>query len=81
MVADILNRPVTLLDSHNGAAFGAALQALWMLDGKQSISHLCAEHVEEKLTTVIEPNQENQQRYHREYLRFSRAVELVRNFY
>ncbi|ODA33913.1 xylulokinase [Veronia pacifica] len=82
IVADVFNRPVLLMDSHNGAAFGAAIQALWLLENEhQNIVSLCNEHVEQRLTSRIEPNALSVKKYRLEYQRFVRAVSTVKAFY
>jgi xylulokinase len=49
MVADVFELPVDVPAQAEGAAFGAALQALWALDhaggGQAGIAALAAEHV------------------------------------
>lgn len=45
MVADVFNLPVQVPAQQEGAAFGAALQALWACSGTQSLVSVATEHL------------------------------------
>jgi xylulokinase len=84
MVADIFALPVTVQATDEGAALGAALQALWMHDGKDSgadmqdflDSHLALD--DSRGCAVDSERSEVYARYYAEYLRH---VEVVSPLY
>jgi len=71
MAADVFDLPVAVTDQTEGAAFGAALQALWALDhasgGKAEIAALAREHV--------------RCAYREPYQRFLRHLQSAQQFY
>ncbi len=76
IVADVFDLPVTVQRIDEGAAFGAALQAMWMHQSS-SLAELVHEHVEVDEASTCEPDGEQSARYdeyYREYLRHSDAV-------
>ena len=84
MVADIFALPVTVQVTDGGAALGAALQALWTHDGKDSgadmqdflDSHLALD--DSRACTVDSERSEVYAQYYAEYLRH---VEVVSPLY
>lgn len=85
MVADICRLPVVNLKQNEGAAFGAALQALWALecahDNQCTISVLVAQHVEVDTSTYCAPNTASADLYDTVYKNYQRALDLVSAFY
>jgi xylulokinase len=85
IVADICQLPVTLLQQEEGASFGAALQALWVLQrqGGDSISIEDITTVQlsrnESLCTC--PDQGNVDVYEDGYRAYRRAVDQVTPLY
>jgi xylulokinase len=85
MVADICRAPVIALAQEEGAAFGAALQALWALqcsDGNScDIADLVNRHVIENGSSLCLPNPPTAALYDNIYSEYRRAVDTVAPFY
>jgi xylulokinase len=80
IVADICNAPVTVLKNEEGAAFGAALQALAMLKG-EDIGKLVEEHLQPDVKRCCEPRASAVDFYNETYQTYQRAVEQVAALY
>ncbi len=80
IVADICNAPVTVLKNSEGAAFGAALQALAMLDAAD-LSVLVNEHLERDAARCCEPRPSAVNFYNENYVEYQRAVDKVAALY
>jgi xylulokinase len=85
IVADICQAPVVTLAQNEGAAFGAALQALWMLESTSGnagdIAVLVDQHLEEDDTSRCEPNDAAVARYNNIYSDYRRAVDAITQYY
>ncbi|HXC59029.1 MAG TPA: xylulokinase [Steroidobacteraceae bacterium] len=84
MVADVFDKPVEVPEQAEGAAFGAALQALWATQtaGKPAdLADLTREHV--KLTTDLgtAPNGEAASLYRSVYGQFLRHLDAAKSLY
>ena len=81
IVADVCNLPVTLLAQDEGASFGAALQALWVLqrqhDRSTSIEAVTSEHLASRPDACSKPDPVNTRRYQRGYAAYQRALVQV----
>jgi xylulokinase len=84
IVADVCRLPVTQVEVDEGASFGAALQALWVLrrrtDRSLSIADLVAEHVRPRPDLGAVPRPAEAERYQRAYAAYRRAVAEVAPF-
>ena len=80
IVADICNAPVTVLKHDEGAAFGAALQALAMLNGEGMVN-LADEHLQPDVERCCEPRPSAVDSYNQIYQTYQRAVGQVAQFY
>jgi xylulokinase len=84
VVADVCGLPVTQVAIDEGASFGAALQALWVLrrqtDPSLSIAELVADHVRPRPELGAEPRAAEGERYERGYVTYRRAVAEVASF-
>jgi xylulokinase len=85
MVADIFALPVEVPEQTEGAAFGAALQALWALDraggGTADIAALAREHVRCTPTLAARPDLAHSAIYQDRYPEFLRHLESTKQFY
>ena len=82
VVADVFNVPVTVLQNNEGAAFGAALQALAMLEGSAAnIEKLTGEHLARDEALCCEPRPSAVNFYNESYNEYQLAVEKVAAFY
>ena len=82
VVADVCDAPVTVLKNEEGAAFGAALQALSMLEGESSdIGSVTAEHLAVDDKRCCEPRPSAVNFYHETYQQYERAVAKVAALY
>ena len=82
VVADVFNAPVTVLKNNEGAAFGAALQALAMLNGKDTdLSALTREHLVKDDARCLDPRPSAVNFYNDSYNEYQRAVEKVAALY
>ena len=85
MIADVLNLPVKVPSQPEGAAFGAALQALWACEGNAGPSRSLAEVVDEHLqfddALSAQPDPQRVGAYARAYARFSQILQTVTPLY
>lgn len=81
-IADIFQLPVVMLKGEEGASFGAALQALWVLQKQQdrniSIADICREHVERDHDKCIEPDNKNIKAYESGYTKYREVLDTVK---
>jgi xylulokinase len=81
IVADVCELPVTLPEQDEGASFGAALHALWVLqrrtDEKASIGNITGEHVRLRPDASRMPDDANVRRYASGYSAYRRAIEVL----
>jgi len=80
IVADVCDAPVTVLKNDQGAALGAALQALAMLKG-EDIGKLVEEHLQPDMKRCREPRAAAVDFYDETYRTYQRAVEQVAALY
>jgi xylulokinase len=82
VVADVCNAPVVMLRQEEGAAFGAALQALAVLDDAgDELPALVLDHLEPDPDRSAEPRPSAVSFYQDTYTRYQRAVESVAELY
>ena len=82
VVADICNAPVTVLEQTEGAALGAALQALSVSPGNEStVEELAAENLTANPHKSVEPRQSAVTFYNDRYASYQRAVDRVADLY
>lgn len=85
MVADVFNLPVDVPVQAEGAAFGAALQALWSLRHEQGdavdLPTLVLEHVATDASLSAQPDPARAADYSRHYARFLQHLDAVRPLY
>ena len=78
IVADVCNLPVTLLAQDEGASFGAALHALWVLerqqDGSVTIDDITRQHITLEPGLSRAPDSANVARYQESYAAYLQAV-------
>lgn len=81
MMADVFGRKVICPLVEETAAFGAALQAWWMFQGRrgqtQPIDELVAEHVPSDGVDLL-PNPDNRERYETVYREYLEVMELLK---
>jgi len=81
IVADICDLPVSVPEQDEGASFGAALQALWILErrnnGTAGIADLTGEHVSLRPEAGRTPDKRNVERYVHGYAAYRRAIEAL----
>ncbi|HEX5788952.1 MAG TPA: xylulokinase [Woeseiaceae bacterium] len=79
IVADVCRLPVTLLEQDEGASYGAALQALWLLERRDdpsvAIAVVTERHLSPRPAASREPIGENADRYVDAYAAWRRAVD------
>lgn len=80
MIADICNSPVTPLAQDEGASFGAALHALWVLEGGE-IHQITQDHVVTNEALACLPDTASHHVYADAYARYRRAVDHMSDFY
>ena len=80
IVADVCGIPVKMLKSDEGAAFGAALQALDILS-EDSLANLTNTHLETDSSRCCEPQSSAVEHYSGVYESYQLAVEQVANLY
>ena len=80
IVADICNAPVTVLKHDEGAALGAALQALAMLNGEGMIN-LTDEHLQPDVERCCKPHPSAVDSYNQIYQTYQHAVGQVAQYY
>lgn len=85
MVADVFELPVEVPEHSEGAALGAALQALWAYDhaggGKADIAALAREHVRCAPALSTRPDAADAAAYRAPYRQFLRHLESAKQFY
>ncbi|HAI47441.1 MAG TPA: xylulokinase [Stenotrophomonas sp.] len=85
MVADVFDLPVDVPTQSEGAAFGAALQALWALGrargDRASIAEIAARHVAVDPLQSAHPDAARTQAYATAYARFLRHLDAVTPLY
>ncbi len=85
MVSDVFNLPVSVQISDEGAALGAALQALWMFQHLQGeevpLQVLLDEHLTLDPIRACMPNEQSVQSYRRLYGQYLRQVETIKTLY
>ena len=78
IVADICQLPVVRLAQDEGASFGAALQALWVLerqdDSMRAIGDVSREHIVQRPDLACTPNDTTSNRYADSYAAYRRAI-------
>ena len=78
IVADIFRLPVVRLAQDEGASFGAALQALWVLERQQDsgcgIGDVTREHIEQQADLACMPDETTSDRYADGYAAYRQAV-------
>ncbi len=81
IVADICGLPVIRLAQDEGASFGAALQALWVLerqsDSERRIGDVTREHIVRRPDLACTPDETKSDRYADGYAAYGRAVASV----
>ncbi len=83
VVADVCNAPVTILEQDEGASFGAALQALSILEGDDEcdLQPLVDEHLARNEALCCEPNRSAVSVYNEAYASYQEAVRAITPFY
>ena len=82
VVADVFNAPVTVLKNSEGAAFGAALQALAMLGGADTdLDKLTREHLARDEARCCTPRPSAVNFYNETYNKYQLALEKVAALY
>ena len=82
VVADICDTPVTVLTHGEGAGFGAALQALAMLEGAATqIDELVADHLQRDTDRCCEPRPSAVNFYNETYNQYQRSAQTVAELY
>ena len=82
VVADVFNAPVTVLKNNEGAAFGAALQALAMLEGDDvDLRALVNEHLARDEERCRAPRPSAVNFYNETYNEYQQAVEKIAGLY
>ncbi|MEJ2400360.1 MAG: xylulokinase [Xanthomonadales bacterium] len=82
-VADICNAPVTVLQQDEGAGFGAALQALAVLEGvgQGELQAFVDRHLERNAQLSCEPDRDAVEFYDAAYANYRAAVDAVTPLY
>jgi xylulokinase len=82
MVADVLRKPVLMLESDEGAALGAALQSMWVYAGANApLQTLVDEHLVIDATRCTAPDEKTALEYDPHYQRYRSFVALVTPLY
>lgn len=85
MVADIFELPVAVPEQSEGAAFGAALQALWAHDhasgGARDIGAIAREHVRVDSRLSATPDPQTSAAYRAAYREFLRYLDAAKQLY
>jgi len=81
LVADICNAPVVVLEQDEGAAFGAALQALQLVEKGAGIEELVDVHLSKDENRCCEPRKAAVTNYRDFYKEYQCAVEAVAGMY
>ena len=81
VVADVCALPVTILVQDEGASFGAALHALWILERQggraAGIGDITGEHLCERAESCRTPIAANVERYAEGYARYRRTIRAL----
>ncbi len=80
LVADVCNAPVTVLQQREGAAFGAALQAVAAMDGSE-LGELVGEHLSRDEAACCEPDPRSVGFYQDACSDYQRAVAAVTPYF
>jgi xylulokinase len=80
MVADICNAPVVMYRQDEGAAFGAALQALEIVSDSE-LSELVLDHLNEDSECCCEPDSSAAEFYNDAFKAYQRAASHVAGYY
>jgi len=81
MVADICNAPAVVLRHEEGAAFGAALQALEIIESGSDIVELAKEDLSRNESRCHEPDVSAVNIYRDTYQEYKKAVDAVASMY
>jgi xylulokinase len=82
IISDVCNAPVTVLRQSEGAAFGAALQAVSMLDQSGcDLKTMLDEHLERDEERCCEPRPSAVNSYNETYNKYQQAVDKVAALY
>jgi xylulokinase len=83
VVADVCNAPVTILEQDEGASFGAALQALSVLEGagEHDLQTLVDEHLTHNEALCCEPKKSAVSFYNEAYAGYQEAVDAITPLY
>ena len=85
IVSDVCQLEVAVLDQEEGAAFGAALQSLWVFtrtSGQDvSIADITTEHLTKKLSSYVKPDKSLRGIYNDSYLRYKNAIHHIAPYY
>ena len=81
IVADVCASPVTVYEQEEGAAFGAALQAMQLLEPGASIAEICRANLTRNDGLCCEPGQDAIKFYEDAYGQYQQAVEAVSSLY
>jgi xylulokinase len=85
ILADVFDLPVEVQTIDEGAALGAALQAMWLVQGQRggadSLQALLDDHLELDPTRACVPKKESVQAYDQHYRNYLRHVEVVTPLY
>jgi xylulokinase len=83
VVADVCNAPVTILEQDEGASFGAALQALSIVEGceQSDMQQLADEHLTHNEALCVEPMRSAVSFYQDTYSRYQEAVGAITPLY
>ena len=81
IVADICASPVTVYEQREGAAFGAALQAMQLLEPGASITDICRANLTRNDDLCCEPRRDAVKFYEEAYDRYRQAAAMVSSLY
>ncbi len=81
IVADVCDLPVTVYEQEEGAAFGAALQALQLLEPGSSIGELADAHLTRDTNRCCGPQRSAVNHYREAYGHYQEAVTAVSSLY
>ena len=77
LIADILGLPVRAASEDESAAFGAALQAIWIMDGKKTIREITDEHLKSGDSEIIVPDKALHAVYMKHYEKWKAYTEAL----
>lgn len=83
VVADVCNAPVTILEQDEGASFGAALQALSVIEncGQSDMQQLADEHLTRDEAHCVQPEDSAVSFYQETYSRYQESVGAITPLY